>query len=220
MRFQVEDTGDGRVDDVVDATLRVYRQRQVPIVWLVHPTSRPQDLGTRIESRGLVEADVVTGMVALLDDLPRSADPPGGVWVDELRPGAVDDFLSLLIWRYDLPPGTADTLRAIMNANRFGEPGSANRAWVARTVDGPVAKVTLHCDGQTAGIHGVATRPEARGRGLGRLMTTTALDAARDAGYELAVLHSTPMAVSLYKALGFEPMAEFRIHAYPDTLHL
>lgn len=107
-----------------------------------------------------------------------------------------------------------------MSNARFGEPGSPTRGWVARR-DGIVAsKVTLHIDAGVAGIYGVATRTEARGLGLARLLTIRALEAALATGAEIAVLHSTPMAVGLYRALGFEKVTELSLYSTPDTLHL
>ena len=50
---------------------------------------------------------------------------------------------------------------------------------------------------------------------LGRagILTLTALHYARVHGCPLAALHSTPMAESLYRSLGFVPVADFRLLA-------
>jgi ribosomal protein S18 acetylase RimI-like enzyme len=65
----------------------------------------------------------------------------------------------------------------------------------------------------------VATKPEARGLGLARLVCLTALQAARERGHRVGVLHATPMAVSLYRALGFGEVAPFRLFAPPNSFH-
>jgi ribosomal protein S18 acetylase RimI-like enzyme len=69
----------------------------------------------------------------------------------------------------------------------------------------------------SAGIYGVVTRPEARHLGLARILTLTAVYAARRSGYRLAVLHSSPMAEGLYKSLGFETVASFRLFASEEA---
>ena len=71
-----------------------------------------------------------------------------------------------------------------------------------------------------AGIYGVATKPEARGLGLARILTLQALREARLGGYDRGVLHSTPMARSLYEKIGFRTYSRFRIFAPPQTFHL
>jgi len=216
VRFRVED----RVDEVLDSILDAYRARGVPLVWIVHPTAGPADLGSRLGARGLVEAEVVPGMVASLDGIPPAGPIPAGIEVTEVGPGDECPFIELVAWRYSLPPEAATTLRSIMTAARFGEPGSSTRGWVARRDGVVLSKVVLHLGGGVAGIYGVATKPEARGLGLARLLTIAALEEARASGSEIAVLHSTPMAVSLYQGLGFEAAADFRLYSTPGTLHL
>jgi ribosomal protein S18 acetylase RimI-like enzyme len=65
----------------------------------------------------------------------------------------------------------------------------------------------------------MATTPEARGRGLGRLVCLTALDDARRRGHAVAVLHSTPMAVGLYESIEFRARAGFGIYAEPGSVY-
>lgn len=74
--------------------------------------------------------------------------------------------------------------------------------------------------GGVAGIYGVATTESGRHRGLARLLCSTALDAARTAGVERTVLHSTPMARSLFQRMGYEDVATFEVWAAPDSVHL
>lgn len=221
LRFHGDEGVDGvDVDERIDAVLAAYQARDVPVMWIVHPSARPLDLGARLAALGLVEAEVVTGMVAPLSGLCAPDPAPADVVVEELRPGAEDAYLDLVTWRYGVPAGGVAMLRSIMARGRFGEPGSPNRSWIARRGGTVVSKVTLHLDGETAGIYGVATRPEARGLGLARRLTLDALHAARAAGATAAVLHSTPMAVPLYAAIGFDRVADFSLYASPGTLHL
>jgi GNAT superfamily N-acetyltransferase len=217
MRFRADGNG---VDDRIDEVLAAYDTRAVPLMWVLHPSARPGDLDRRLAARGLVEAEVVPGMVRRLDDLPAPGAPPVGVEVEEVGPDSRDPYVELLTWRYALPPAAGATLRSVMDTGRFGEPGSPNRSWYARRDGVVVSKVSLHHHDGVAGVYGLATRPEARGLGLGTVLTLRALAAARASGAELGILHSTPMAVGLYAALGFEAVADFRLWARPDTLHL
>ncbi|HUF52877.1 MAG TPA: GNAT family N-acetyltransferase [Dehalococcoidia bacterium] len=83
-----------------------------------------------------------------------------------------------------------------------------------------MSKATLCLDAGVAGIYGVVTRPEARGMGLARTLTLAALRAAKSAGYERAILHSSPMARSLYRGIGFTEYAPFKVFAPPRSFHL
>ena len=85
--------------------------------------------------------------------------------------------------------------------------------WQAWREGKPIAKAGMYLSYRSAGIYAVVTRPEARRLGLARSLTLKALHEACSQGYRLAVLHSTPMAESLYRSLGFSTVAEFRLFA-------
>ena len=72
-------------------------------------------------------------------------------------------------------------------------------------IDGtPVATSELFLGGGVAGIHGVTTVPEFRGRGIGTAMTLSPIIDARRRGYAIGVLFSSEMAVGIYRRLGFQ----------------
>jgi len=208
------------VDRRIDAIFEHYRQRGVPFFWLMHPTARPSDLGERLRARGLEEAEALPGMATDLRELDEPAAPPPGIEIHEAATTDTETVLEMVAWRWDVPGEVAPRLTAIAPAFGIGVPGSAIRCWVARKDGAPVSKVVMNLDAGAAGVYGVATKPEARGLGLARILTLQALHAARDAGHTLAVLHSTPMAVSLYEKLGFRAVAPFSVFAPPRALHL
>ena len=65
-----------------------------------------------------------------------------------------------------------------------------------------------------------ATTEAGRGKGLARHLTLTGLHAAAGDGITTGVLHSTPMAHSLYEKMGFRDAATFRLWATPGDLEL
>jgi ribosomal protein S18 acetylase RimI-like enzyme len=216
MRFRYTE----RVDDAIDAVLEPYARRNVPVMWVVHPSAQPLDLADRLVARGLVESEVVPGMVARLDDAPALDPLQPGVVIEPVTRETGHEFLQLTTWRYALPDSATPTLQSILDVARFGAQGSATHGWVARFGGEVVSKVVLHVDNGVGGIYGVATKPEARGLGLARQLTISALDAARAMGVKVAVLHSTPMAKSLYEGLGFRTVADLVLYSTPDSLHL
>ena len=208
--------------DLVDDVLGVYAARAVPIMWVVHP-SAPDELPAVLASRGLVEAEVCPGMVAPLDSLPDPGPPPDGVRIAEIGIEDADRYIDLVAWRYSLPQHATPIFTSFMQAARVGAPDSTMHLYEACVGDRTVSKVAVHVGGGVLGVYGVATRPEARGLGLARWLTLHALRAGRGAapaGIDTAILHSTPMAISLYEGMGFEQVADFRLWSTPDTVHL
>lgn len=217
IRFDVVSEPDRRID----ALFAHYRDREVPFLWIVHPSARPPDLAERLRARGLEEAETCAGMAINLNALPAEPRLPEGVAIREVNDAAeAGELLELVGWRWSVPPDALPKLAAVTSAFEVGVPGSPVRSWLAWRDGVAVAKALIHFAAGVAGLYGVATRPEARGIGLARYLTLHAFSAARDAGYATGVLHSTPMARGLYEKLGCRAYADFRIFAPPRLLHL
>jgi len=78
------------------------------------------------------------------------------------------------------------------------------RNYVGRLNNEPVASATLFLGAGVAGLYYVATLPQARQKGIAAAMTLAACLEARDMSYRVGVLQSSPMAVSIYRRLGFK----------------
>jgi GNAT superfamily N-acetyltransferase len=211
----------GDVDAHIDRIFAHYRERGVPFMWVVHPSSRPADLGERLLARGMIEAEVCPGMWMDLADLPDVPPTPQGI---EIREAAAEEdisqILELVAWRWSVPTEVRPRLAGVARAFDVGRPGSALRCWIALMDGIPVSKVIMNLDAGAAGLYGVATKPEARGLGLARTLTLVAYHAARMSGYGLGVLHSSPMALSLYEKIGFRAIAPFTIYTTSNDFHM
>jgi len=91
-------------------------------------------------------------------------------------------------------------LRRIAELLGYAEPVYEYLGWLGET---PVATTTLFLVDDVAGIYNVATLPEARGRGIGAVMTVHALRRAQALGARAAIVLSTPMGERIYQRLGF-----------------
>jgi ribosomal protein S18 acetylase RimI-like enzyme len=209
----------GGSDADIDAILARFAARNVPPLWFVHPTA-PADLPARLEARGLAEVELVTGMIANLADLPPTPPVPPGIEIHPVKAGQdFPPFMDYLVARWEVPTAERPQLEAIIKSFRIGEGGSPTRGWLVFKDGALLAKAMTQDAPGSVGLYGVATKPEARGLGLARLVCLIALNAARERGQRTAVLHSTPMAVSLYRAMGFSEVAPFRLYARPNSFH-
>lgn len=215
IRFVADDD----IDREIDHALTPYARRGMPVMWVLHP-SATRDLTHRLAERGLTAIEHIPGMVRDLDDLPAERPLPDGIVITEVESGEPRPYIDLVADRYGLTSDDAATLDSIWDAARFGTAHSPNRSWIASRHGTPLAKATTHQLDDIAGIYGVATTPDARRLGLARELTLHAMTATRDNGARTAVLHSSAMATSVYRSLGFEQITEFRLLSRRGALHL
>jgi GNAT superfamily N-acetyltransferase len=109
-----------------------------------------------------------------------------------------------LIRTYWSVPEDARHLIEGLNRHWTGErdPGARLVAYV----DGvPVGKCFINLEDVPAwvAIYGVAVRPEARGQGIATALMHRAIGIGREAGASRAILHSSTMAASMYRRMGF-----------------
>jgi GNAT superfamily N-acetyltransferase len=84
-------------------------------------------------------------------------------------------------------------------------------AFLAHLDDRPAGIAMTIVSHGVAGIYWVGCTEEARGQGLGRTMTATAVNAGFDLGAETASLQASPMGESLYRQMGFETIFNYRL---------
>jgi GNAT superfamily N-acetyltransferase len=77
----------------------------------------------------------------------------------------------------------------------------------------PVTTSILFRGAGVAGIYGVSTRPEARGRGFGGAITLRALLSAREGGERYAALFASALGAPVYRRLGLRETS-WRIGRY------
>lgn len=204
---------DGDADDVIAGVVRSFGEREVSFLWWEHPSCSPPDLGPRLEAHGLVAVEHVTGMSIELDGW--SAEPPRpGVRYDEVVDAhALDAYENLIVRYWELP---AESQAMVAALNRHWGPGKlpAHR-WLAYVDGQPVAKALLSLAGSpgVAAIYGMSVIPEARGRGIAAGLTTTMLQRAQEHGCHRVVLHSSEMAVEVYRRAGFVERCAMTVYA-------
>lgn len=212
--------GGADADREIGAIFSHFRARGVPFIWITTPSTSPGDIAARLKVQGFDEVELVSGMAAHLSDLPAAPMPPGGIELHMVTPEHdFVSFMELVAYRWHVPDEAKPHLLRIGECFRVGADGSPNRAWIAVKDGVALAKAFTHDGAGAVGLYGVATKPEARGLGLGHLVTVAALADAKARGHTVGVLHSTPMAKSLYERVGFHEFAPFRVFAAPNSFY-
>ena len=150
---------------------------------------------------------------------PLMRRPAMVLWLSDLRPSRLPDGVEIRAAR----PEDISALRAIETAcfgtsatiaERFIPPALLETpglsTFVALSDGAAVASAVASRHEETVGIFGVATVPEARGRGIGTAMTAHAAASARGEA-EFAWLNPTEGARGLYERMGFRVSSEWSI---------
>jgi ribosomal protein S18 acetylase RimI-like enzyme len=206
---------DAEIDRRIGDVVAYLRSRGVPFGWWVMPDDHPADLRSRLIAHGFVFEGKQPAMALDLDRLGPVPEMPQDVKIEEIRDVAgLAEHTRLMAVGFELPSELETAFRVMLQGLLFG-PGTSVRYFLALEQGQPIATSLLCLAGGTAGIFNVATVPEARGRGVGALVTDAALRAAREIGYRIAVLESSGMGYNVYRRLGFEEYGQIEHFAWP-----
>lgn len=207
--------GPHEADQRIDELMEWFRRLGVPATWLVGPSCLPTDLGSRLLSRGLVHEEDLPGMTLELADFSAAAPLPAGVSTQRVTNEVqLRHWLRPLEAGFDLSPAASHAYFNGFSSMGYGE-DSPFSLYLALLDERAAGCTLLFRGSRSVGIYGVATLPEARGRGIAGSLLTAALLDARERGDCVATLHASPMGISVYRRLGFRETCRFSVYGMP-----
>jgi ribosomal protein S18 acetylase RimI-like enzyme len=206
---------EGAIERRIDDAVAWFDERGLPFVWWVLPSTEPADLGRRLVARGFAALPGTMPAMAVELGEPPAPVVPDGVEIERVRDVAsYRTYCDTLAAGFDAPNEFADAWFRLAEVG-FGD-DLPLRMFLARgSRDGrPVGTAMAVLADDTVGLYSIGTVAEARGRGIGRAMTVTAMQAGYDAGCRTALLEATDLGYPLYASLGFRTitMIELFVH--------
>jgi ribosomal protein S18 acetylase RimI-like enzyme len=197
---------------VIDTVLELLGEHEA--IWSVVPSSSPADLAVRLSARGCSLYSLLTGMALDLVKAIPEEELSSELRIEEVGPHLLDAYVELVLSQWHLSEEDRATLVAMNQDVGFEQ----MRRWLCYVNGVPMAKaVAVMLEPTCAGVYGVGTTSEARGRGLASVLMREILRALQQAGMRTVVLHSTPMAVNLYRRLGFVEHCQIPVYAVPRS---
>lgn len=204
-RFSGEDA-DRRVGEIVEA----YRRHEMPILWWLTPASEPDDLAARLPVHGLAGAGSMAGMAIDLKTLDARVAPPTGVTIRRVDTDMlVRQWVKVCAEASGFPAWVRKPLLEFLL--HVGLDSGPMRHYLAFFEGEPIATSTVLFGAGVAGIYNVGTLPAARGKGIGGAISLAPLLAAHDLGYQVGILHASPMGLPVYRRLGFEEYCQIEL---------
>jgi GNAT superfamily N-acetyltransferase len=187
------------------------------LYWFVGPATQPAQVGEYLETYRFQLVFPVQGMKLELAKLNENMPFPPAFTVKRVENlSQLRQFVTVLARNSDTPPAIAAKWFKLEAGLGVGD----NLPWqryLGFWQGEPVAACSIVAGAGVVGLYQVATLPQARGHGLATAICLTALREARQRGHHTAVLHSTPMAVKIYRQLGFQPAAHLMLYRWQKT---
>lgn len=196
----------GDAEAAIVDTVAWFTDRNAPFAfWWVDPRTSPADLGARLLAHGFSAwEENAPGMAARLDELTFEllTRVPAGYHQERVTDErGLLDFKRAFVSGFQVPDWAG---QAWVDATlAFGIDRAPWRCYVGRLDGRPVASNMLFNGAGVASVFGVATAPDARGRGIGSAITLLAYDEARQLGYHHGVLFGTELGAPVYRSMGF-----------------
>ena len=200
----------------IQSSIDYFHSRQVPMMWMVTPSSRPEDLAPHLEAQGLALKGTMPGMGIDLQVLPDSLPLPADVVIEEVGDQHVlKQWSRALGLGFGLSPEIVDVFVRVSVLLGYGEQAPI-RSFLAYYKGEPAGTSSLYLGAGVAGIYNVAVVPEARQKGIGAAITAAPLQIARDLGYRIGTLQASKMGEPVYRRLGFQEHGQFAMYGLPN----
>jgi ribosomal protein S18 acetylase RimI-like enzyme len=193
------------IDSKVASTIEHFRAKGLPFRWKIVPSTRPKDLGERLQKNGLKLKEKLFGLVADARELEIETNPK--VHVEKVTVRNLEDWLNVQAKAWSVPPqGIAFQRKSMAAALSSSESPYEN--YLAYMDGVPVGSAALRIADQYVYLMGGAVNEESRGQGVYRTLTSHRLKRIAELGL-LAVIHclektSAPICLKL----GFEKVCE------------
>lgn len=190
----------------------IYKKLNLCFWWWIYPSGQSPKTRAMLQDAGLRLIEKVPCMAADLNDSALEKQIPNNIIISSVK-----DKNDLLIWEdisfhgFEMPQRAREQYGAFVSSFDLG--GQAPQKLFLAHWDGkPVATSLLFVHNNTAGIYYVSTLPTYRNKGLGLLITLTAMQAAKESGFKNVILQASPLGVNVYKQAGLKEYCHAEIY--------
>ena len=189
-----------------------YAGRGLPMAWWVGPSSPATLRAGILRHAGFVHNETEVGMVARLPSIKVDVHVPMELRIEPVSTVArVRDFARILASVFT--PEDVHVPRFYEQvAPHIVAPSCPAELFVGYVAGRPVTIGGMFSSPRIAGIYDIATHPDYRRRGYGRVMIATALQAAQATGHSVVGLQASADGVRIYETLGFRAVCHFEVY--------
>ncbi len=194
---------DKKIKDIID----FFEEKNALAIWLLGRSSKPRDLGERLDRYGFKYGETLADMhidLCAVDLDPFLMDKP------EFKVIKVSNENELSIWINTSCKGRGVNAEIDkINCRKIFENMKCNNSlpyqyYLGYYKNDPVCTCILFTGELGAGLQCISTIPEWRNHGFAGAITSYALKDANRSGYEIAFLQANESSENIYKKIGFK----------------
>ncbi len=170
----------------------------------------PDAVEAQLSQAGFVRHGGMPCMGVEIDSIPETQLPPGFTFERVSDESKREEWANVFARGYELPPRVGAAFAGGIDGD--DRPDAPLQYFWIRNGDTPVCTSLIYMHEGLAGIYGVATLREARGKGLGAFVTAQPLRIARELGYRVGVLQASEDGHPVYRRIGFQDFGEVPLY--------
>ncbi len=193
------------LEEKIEEIISYFESRNHPFFLMTGSITKPENLAEILSSKYNFRQNPMPGMYIELSKIKEVKEIEKLKIVKVTKKEQFDIWNDILIESFSFPKDIMENFfldfldhKDVSNYNAF----------LGYYQEKPAA-VSLVCyNSGVAGIYCVGTIEEARGKGIGTVLTHTALVDAKKRGYEIAILQSSEMGYGVYEKMGFKEVCK------------
>lgn len=201
---------ESEADERIEQTIAMYQSLQLPMMWMISPSSRPVDLPTRLIARGFRFTARVRGMFAPVDKLVGMADhaPADEIRVEPIRESDLNDWIEMIASGWTMLPEARRALDEKVR-RRYAEDGDKIIYVLARCGAVPCGAALVELRNEFGLLMSGFVQPEYRRRGVFRALVKKRAELLQKRTIPYAVMHAHEQSSApLARNMGFDDVCE------------
>ena len=204
------------IDELMESTLAHFRSLNIrKLTWLAEEGVPATEIKNHLLADGSTfsesfSREMAADLMALTEDLP----PPTGLEIVPVENGAtLQQWIHVASIGFEVPEEYEKVWHDFFVETVFDLPF---RTYLALLNGKPVGTSQLFLSAGVAGIYNVTCIPEARGQGIGAAITLAPALAAREMGYQIAILQASDLGARVYRRLGFQDFGKRCVYLWEN----